>query len=215
MAIAAQLFDLWRGAPEDLAVRRRRPPVKPDELTWGVDERPPALTLWSAAVQHVLIATTVGMFFPMLVLDAAGASHETVRNVMSISMLALGIGTLLLCLNERDLGFGFLVPASFSGDVVDRAANAMVEIAESLELLIAPGRTARVTMTFDECWLDVVTEYEGRPLVTSASVPAVDDLLADHSQLTRLGAIMLRRLATRLTTSASGGVERITLGFEH
>jgi len=100
-------------------------------------------------------------------------------------------------------------------DVVDRAANAMIEIAECLELLIEPGRTARVTMTFDEYWLDVVAEYEGKPLVTAVGAPDVAELMDDHSQLSRLGAMMLRRLATRLTTAEIGATQRIALGFEH
>ena len=91
----------------------------------------------------------------------------------------------------------------------------MIETAECLELLIEPGKTARVTMTFDEYWLDVVTEYEGKPLVTGAAAPSHDELLADETQLTRLGAIMIRRQATRLTTSTSGATQRINLGFEH
>ena len=40
--------------------------------------------------------------------------------------------------------------------------RAMIETAEALELLIAPGTKARVTMTFDEYWLDVTTEYRGQ-----------------------------------------------------
>ena len=100
-------------------------------------------------------------------------------------------------------------------DVVERAVRAMIETAECLELLIEPGKTARVTMTFDEYWLDVATEYEGKPLVTGAAAPSHEELLADESQLTRLGAIMIRRQATRLTTSTSGATQRINLGFEH
>jgi NCS2 family nucleobase:cation symporter-2 len=100
-------------------------------------------------------------------------------------------------------------------DVIDRAVRAMIETAECLELLIAPGKSARVTMTFDEFWLDVTVEYEGKPLITSAAAPSHEELLADESQLTRLGAIMIRRQATRLTTDASGTTQRIHLGFEH
>ena len=100
-------------------------------------------------------------------------------------------------------------------DVIDRAVRAMIEAAECLELLIEPGKTAQVTMKFDEYWLDVTFEYEGKPLVTGGAAPTHDELLADDSQLTRLGAIMIRRQATRLSTSASGGMQRILLGFEH
>jgi NCS2 family nucleobase:cation symporter-2 len=100
-------------------------------------------------------------------------------------------------------------------DVVERAVRAMIETAECLELLVDPGKTARVTMTFDEYWLDIAVEYEGKPLVTSAAAPTHEELLADESQLTRLGAIMIRRQATRLTTSTNGTTQRIDLGFEH
>jgi len=70
-------------------------------------------------------------------------------------------------------------------------------------------------MTFDEFWLDVTVEYEGKPLITSAAAPSHEELLADESQLTRLGAIMIRRQATKLATDASGTTQRIHLGFEH
>ena len=115
MAIAARILEFWNDGADTGAAGRRRPPVKPAELVYGVDESPPRFMLWMGALQHVLIATTVGMFFPLLVLDAAGASHDTAQNLMSICMLALGLGTILLCLKARGLGSGFLMPASFSG----------------------------------------------------------------------------------------------------
>ena len=70
-------------------------------------------------------------------------------------------------------------------------------------------------MTFDEYWLDVATEYEGQPLAISAAAPSREELLADASQLTRLGVIMIRRQATRLSTRAHGNTQCIDLGFEH
>jgi NCS2 family nucleobase:cation symporter-2 len=115
MAIAARILGFWNDGADTGAARRRRPPVKPAELVYGVDESPPRFMLWMGALQHVLIATTVGMFMPLLVLDAAGASHDTAQNLMSICMLALGLGTVLLCLKVPGLGSGFLMPASFSG----------------------------------------------------------------------------------------------------
>jgi len=100
-------------------------------------------------------------------------------------------------------------------DVIQRASRAMFETVEALELLIEPGTPAHVTMTFDEYWLEVTTEYQGKPLVTSATAPHHDELLADDSQLTRLSGVILRRLASRLSTDSSGGKQRIRLGFEH
>ena len=100
-------------------------------------------------------------------------------------------------------------------DVIDRAVRAMIETSECLDLLIEPGTSAKVTMTFDEFWLDVLVEYEGKPLITSAAAPSAEELFADESQLTRLGAIMIRRQATKLTTDTDGAMQRIHLGFEH
>ena len=80
MSISTQLLELWRGAPDSAQVRKPKPPVKPHEIVYGVDERPPAFILWMAALQHVLLATTVGMIFPLLMLEAAQASHETIQH---------------------------------------------------------------------------------------------------------------------------------------
>lgn len=100
-------------------------------------------------------------------------------------------------------------------DVIHRATRAMIETGEALELLAEPDSKARVTMTFDEYWLEVTTEYQGKPLSTSAAVPHHDELLADDSQLTRLSSAIIRRLATRLTIHSDGDKQRIRLGFEH
>ena len=88
-------------------------PSSPAGLTYGVDDRPPRYVLWVAAIQHVLLAT-VTTVFPLLVLEAAHASHETILQVMSGSLLRSVSEA--SCLPEvRDLGSGALMPASFSG----------------------------------------------------------------------------------------------------
>ena len=89
----------------------------------------------------------------------------------------------------------------------------MFEAVEALELLIEPGTRAHLIMTFDEYWLAVTIEYQGKPLVTSAKAPHHDELLADDSQLTPLSGVILRRLASRLSTerrSASAPQSRAT-----
>ena len=115
MASLSQLLELWRDTPEDEKVRRPRPPVKPKEIVYGVGDRPPAVVTWVGAIQHVLIATTVGLFMPTLILDAAHASRETTLHMTAVCLLALGVGTVLSCLKLRDFGSGYLMPASFSG----------------------------------------------------------------------------------------------------
>ncbi len=114
MEIIEKLLKLWRGPAEDTSAGKRRGPVKPSDLTYGVNDKPPAYVLWVLAIQHVLLAS-VTTVFPLLVLEAAHASHDTVLKVMSGSLLSLGFGTFLLCLKSSDLGSSALMPAAFSG----------------------------------------------------------------------------------------------------
>jgi xanthine permease XanP len=100
-------------------------------------------------------------------------------------------------------------------DVIERVVPALIETAECLDLLITPGKPAHVTMSFDEYWLDVTTQYDGKPLVTDAAAPSHEELLADETQLTRLGVVMIRRQATRIATRTNGTTQCIDLGFEH
>ncbi|HEY3917299.1 MAG TPA: solute carrier family 23 protein [Stellaceae bacterium] len=93
---------------------KREPAVRPSNLVYAVDERPPALPLLVSALQHVMVIGSIGAIFPLLVLDAAGASREMTERVMSISLLTLGIATLLLCYRSRFLGSGYLLPSVFT-----------------------------------------------------------------------------------------------------
>ena len=93
MSPISRLLELWQDLPEDGKLRKPRPPTKPNDIVYGVEDRPPPLVEGIAALQHVLIATTVGLFVPTLVLDAAHASHEATLHMTSVCMLALGVGT--------------------------------------------------------------------------------------------------------------------------
>jgi xanthine/uracil permease len=68
----------------------------------------------AAMVQHFGIAA-VTLAAPRLVAEAAGADATTVENYVQISMVALGIATLLQAWNWRGIGSGYLLPACFSG----------------------------------------------------------------------------------------------------
>lgn len=74
----------------------------------------PPGTYAAAAVQHFGIAA-VTLAVPRLVAEAAGADATTVENYVQISMIALGIATLLQAWNWRGIGSGYLLPACFSG----------------------------------------------------------------------------------------------------
>ena len=93
---------------------KRAPPVRPSNLVYAVDERPQTITLLVSALQHVMVIGSIGAVFPLLVLDAAGAPREMVVRVMSVSLLTLGLATLLLCHRSRFLGSGYLLPSVFT-----------------------------------------------------------------------------------------------------
>lgn len=86
---------------------------KPANLIYGVNDIPPiGITLFSG-LQHVGIIS-IYLLFPLVVLREAGLSTDAVNNILSLSMLAMGIGALLSALRVGPLGSGFLCPPVFS-----------------------------------------------------------------------------------------------------
>lgn len=88
--------------------------MRPSQLTFGLDERPPLQILLLTGLQHVAVITVIGMVFPLLVADRAGVDLATRQAMLGVSMLALGIATLLQCLRWGPIGSGFLAPAVFT-----------------------------------------------------------------------------------------------------
>jgi xanthine/uracil permease len=80
---------------------------------WGLASSPPAGVVWPAALQHVGLGA-VTLVFPLLVAEAAGADHETVTSYIALSMIALGIATLLQAWGRHGIGSGFLLPSVFT-----------------------------------------------------------------------------------------------------
>lgn len=88
--------------------------MRPSQLTYGLDDRPPLQVLVFSGLQHVAVITVIGMVFPLLVADRAGVGIEVRQAILGVSMLALGIATLMQCLRWGPLGSGFLAPAVFT-----------------------------------------------------------------------------------------------------
>ncbi|MEQ8814791.1 MAG: solute carrier family 23 protein [Thalassobaculum sp.] len=88
--------------------------MRPSQLTYALDDRPPLRVLLLSGLQHVAVITVIGMVFPLLVADRAGVAVETRQAIIGLSMLALGVTTLLQCLRWGPIGSGFLAPAVFT-----------------------------------------------------------------------------------------------------
>jgi xanthine/uracil permease len=84
-----------------------------NNLSYGVDSRPPWLVTLGSAVQHIGLGSII-LVFPVLVADAAHVSEETTQAMVVLSCLVLGIATLLQVMRLGPVGSGFLIPAVFT-----------------------------------------------------------------------------------------------------
>ena len=80
---------------------------KPANLVYGVDERPPLDICLILAVQHILIFAG-GLIMATIVMKALGGSPELTQSVLSMSIIAGGLGTMLQALKRGPVGSGFL-----------------------------------------------------------------------------------------------------------
>ena len=66
-----------------------------------------------SALQHVAVIA-VTLIFPLILGKEAGLSRAQFLNLVSLSMVAIGIATILLCLRTRFIGSGYLCPACYT-----------------------------------------------------------------------------------------------------
>ena len=85
-------------------------PKKPPELTYGVDDEPPLATNLLLGLQHVFLIT-IGLIFPVVIVRSIGGTPQQAEFIVSMSMLAAGVGTIIQALNRRSIGSGFLCPS--------------------------------------------------------------------------------------------------------
>ena len=88
--------------------------MRPANLIYGVDDRPPLSILLLSTAQQTAATAAISFATLIAVLDAAHADLATSSNALRVSMVALGLVTLLQCLRWRMIGTGYLVPAVFA-----------------------------------------------------------------------------------------------------
>lgn len=86
---------------------------RPSGVIYGVNDRPPPTVLGVGAMQHVAINTAM-IFYPVLIATTAGLPAAKLLDMVALSLVALGVGTILMSLNARWVGSGYLCPAAFS-----------------------------------------------------------------------------------------------------
>ena len=87
--------------------------VRPPELLYAVDETPPPAVLVMSALQHVAVIA-VTLVFPLILGAQAGLTRIQFLDLLSLSMLAIGVATILLCIKSKFVGSGFLCPSCYT-----------------------------------------------------------------------------------------------------
>ena len=85
-------------------------PMKPPELVYGVEDKPPLLTCLLMGLQHVTVIS-ISLILPVVIVRAIGGTPEQAGFFVSMSLLASGIGTILQALNKKGIGSGYLCPS--------------------------------------------------------------------------------------------------------
>jgi len=84
----------------------RRPP----ELIYGVEDHPPFAANLLLRLQHVFKTAINFIVMPVMIVRSIGGTPRQAAFMISMSMLAAGIGTMLQALNRRGVGSGYLCP---------------------------------------------------------------------------------------------------------
>ena len=79
---------------------------KPANLLYGVDEIPPVRICLLLAIQHIFFLTS-GLIAVSITLRQIGCPTATIQNVVSMSMIAGGIATILQSLKKGPVGSGY------------------------------------------------------------------------------------------------------------
>lgn len=83
--------------------------MKPSHLMYGVDEQPPRWISLVLGIQHVCIIS-ISFIFPVIVVRYMNGTPSQAAAMVSLSMLAGGIGTMAQALNKGPVGSGYLCP---------------------------------------------------------------------------------------------------------
>jgi xanthine permease XanP len=98
------LLQLWRSTRPSSQVK------KPGEFVHGLDDVPPPVLTAFIGFQHVSLVR-IQLIFPALVIQLAELPTEASVNMLSLSLLALGIAAILQSLPRGPVGSRFLCPA--------------------------------------------------------------------------------------------------------
>ncbi|MGA7875835.1 MAG: hypothetical protein WCA08_09240 [Desulfoferrobacter sp.] len=78
---------------------------KPANLIYGVDDKPAPGTILLLSLQHIFIIT-VYFIFPVIIVNQSGGTAEQAATMINMSMLVIGLTTVLQALRKGPFGSG-------------------------------------------------------------------------------------------------------------
>ncbi|MEQ1775936.1 MAG: solute carrier family 23 protein [Burkholderiales bacterium] len=87
--------------------------ARPTGLIYDVNETPPLAVLGFSTVQHAAVISTL-LVYPVILATEAKLSASQLLDLVALSMIAVGVGTVLMTMRTRWVGSGYLCPAGFS-----------------------------------------------------------------------------------------------------
>ena len=85
-------------------------PKTPPNLMYGVADDPPLLASILQGFQHIFVIS-ISLIFPVVIVRSMGGTAQEAEFMVSMAMLAAGIGTMLQALNRKGVGSGYLCPS--------------------------------------------------------------------------------------------------------
>ncbi len=85
----------------------------PSNLIYGVKEKPPNLVCLISGLQQIAIIAPI-LVLPILTIRAGGGTLDAATAIVSLSLVALGVGTILQSLAQRWIGSGYLISFCFT-----------------------------------------------------------------------------------------------------
>ena len=82
-------------------------------IAYSVDEMPPPTVAGFSTVQHVAVMSS-SLLYPVILATQGGLVGVQLFDFVALSMVGLGLATMLLCMRSPLVGSGYLCPAGFS-----------------------------------------------------------------------------------------------------
>jgi NCS2 family nucleobase:cation symporter-2 len=186
-------FEGWRARIGGLlaAPSARVVAKKPASLSYGLEERAPAVVTWVSAAQHVGVCA-IFMVYPLIIGRQANLPAEQLGNLLQLGFLVLAIAVLLQALPRGPVGSRMLAPAIFTG----------VYLAPSLQALKVGGLPLVFGMTVFAGLVEIILSRAWsrlRPFIPPESAGLVIFLVGNIIALAALRILLQGSPAGALT----------------